>query len=88
MAQIVGILLLIGVAVVALKVALVLLLLAGLIFRTRETLGLIMVLGALALLRNYPTASMIVAGAATVLAFMKVGPSKKDSIKLPDKPDS
>lgn len=61
--QFLGILLLLAAVVVAIKVAILLLLLAGLIFRTRETVGLVAVLGLLALIRNYTLYCTVVAAA-------------------------
>lgn len=54
MAQLIGALLLIAVAIVAVKVAILLLLLAGLIFRTKETIGLITVLAIFAGFSAHP----------------------------------
>ena len=52
--KILGILLLIGAFIVAVKVALALLLLAGLIFRTKETISLIAILAAIAGFNAHP----------------------------------
>lgn len=54
MAQLLGIILLIGLAVFALKLAILFFLLAGLIFRTKETIGLILIFAILAGFRTYP----------------------------------
>ena len=45
MARVIGALLLFGAIVTAAKLAIIILILAGLIFRTKETLGLLLVLG-------------------------------------------
>jgi hypothetical protein len=66
MAQIIGFLILIAVAVVALKVALVIGFFVALIVRPKETIGLIIVLGVLALFRNYPVASIAVGVIGTI----------------------
>jgi uncharacterized membrane protein len=58
--QFLGILLLIGVFIVAVKVALALLLLAGLIFRTKETIGLIGILAAIAGFNAHPAIGVII----------------------------
>lgn len=54
MAQLLVFFLIVGAAVVALKIAIIMIFLVGLIWRPKETIGLIVVLGAFALLRNYP----------------------------------
>jgi hypothetical protein len=71
MAQIIGFLILIAVAVMALKVALVLGFFVALIFRPKETIGLIIVLGVLALFRNYPVASIAV-GVIGTIAIVRI----------------
>ena len=67
MAQIIGFLILIAVAVVALKVTLIVGFFIALIFRPKETISLIIVLGVLALFRNYPVASIAVGVIGTIL---------------------
>lgn len=54
MVQFIGFLMLIAVAVVAFKLAILLLLLAGLIFRTKETVGLITILAIFAGFSAHP----------------------------------
>lgn len=71
MAQLLGIVLLIAFAVFAFKVAILLLFLAGLIFRTKETIGLILVLGAFWLIRVQPIACLIVAAIIGIIALAK-----------------
>lgn len=53
MAQFLMILLVLGVAIVAIKVALIVACLICLIFKPKETVSLLFVLGVLALIRNY-----------------------------------
>lgn len=81
MAQIIGFLILIAVAVVALKVALVIGFFVSLIFRPKETIGLIIVLGVLALLRNYPVATIAVAviGTMTIVRINKKAAASKEA---------
>ncbi|CAN5293261.1 hypothetical protein BH11PSE5_BH11PSE5_30100 [soil metagenome] len=54
--------LLFGVFVAAIKAALVLLILAGLIFRTKETAGLLILMGSVHLIATYPLIALSVAG--------------------------
>lgn len=54
MPQVLGFLLLVGLAIVAIKLALLFLLLAGLIFRTKETVGLITILAIFAGFSAHP----------------------------------
>ena len=54
MPQLLGVILLIGLAVFAFKVAILLLFLAGLIFRTKETVGLIAILAVIAGFSAHP----------------------------------
>jgi predicted membrane protein len=52
--QILGLLVVVGAMMVALKLAIAVLFLAGLIFRTKETLGLMLVLGVIAGFSAHP----------------------------------
>ncbi|TPG13196.1 hypothetical protein [Sphingomonas oligophenolica] len=79
MAQIIGILLMAALAVFALKLAFIFVLIVGVIFRTKETLWLIAVLGMLALLRNYPAISYTVIAIIVIVAIAQAG---KDDTKL------
>lgn len=54
MPQVLGFILLVGVAVFAIQLAIALLLVAGLIFRTKETIGLIAILAVFAGFRAHP----------------------------------
>lgn len=62
MARVIGALLLFGAIVTAFKLAIIVLILAGLIFRTKETVGLLVVLGGWHLLLHYPLAVGIPVG--------------------------
>lgn len=64
MPQLIGIILLIGFAMFALQVAILLLLLAGLIFRTKETVGLIAIL---AIIAGFTAQPLIATGVVIVL---------------------
>lgn len=77
MGQIIAILLVVALAVVAIKLALVAIVLAGLIFRPKETLGVVLLLGAFAVLRTYPMASFGIVALLIIYAIIKV--SKSDT---------
>ena len=77
MAQLFGALLLIGLAVFAIKIAFVFLILAGLIFRTKETIGLLIVLGAWALFKAHPVAGIGLFAIAGIYAIVRA--AKSDS---------
>jgi hypothetical protein len=64
MPQLIGIILLIGFAMFAFQVAILLLLLAGLIFRTKETVGLIAIL---AIIAGFTAQPLIATGVVIVL---------------------
>jgi hypothetical protein len=82
-AQLLGALLLIGLAIFAVKVAILLLFLAGLIFRTKETAGLLAILGIVALFRNYPVACLVVLGVAGLVAIIRAAKRKGGEVPLP-----
>lgn len=82
MAQIIGFLILIAVAVVALKVALVIGFFVALIVRPKETIGLIIVLGVLTLFRNYPVASIAV-GVIGTIAIVRINKRAAVSKEVP-----
>lgn len=69
--RIIGFLLLFGAVVVAIKVAIVLLFLAGLIFRTKETLGLIAVLMVLAGFSAHPAIGFSLVGAICLISLYR-----------------
>ncbi|MHA0328819.1 hypothetical protein [Sphingomonas melonis] len=71
MAQIIGTLLVVALAIVAIKLALVAIVLAGLIFRPKETLGVVLLLGAFAVLRTYPMASFGIVALMIIYAIIK-----------------
>lgn len=87
MAQLFAAILIIGFAVFAFKVAILLLFLAGLIFRTKETIGLILILGAFALLSAYPVAGIAVIIVAAISAFVINGRRPRDPPSAADDPD-
>ena len=64
-------LLLFGAIVVAAKLAILLLILAGLIFRTKETLGLLLVLGGWHLLLHYPLVAGVPIGILVLIGIYK-----------------
>lgn len=84
MAQFIGILLFIGLAVFAIKIALIALILAGLIFKTKETVSILVVLIVLALLRNHPTASLITCG---VMGLLWLAAKAKTDKRIEEPPD-
>ena len=69
--KIIGFILLIGLLTVAVQVAIALLFLAGLIFRTKETVGLIIILGAFALLSAFPVIGLGLLAVMIVAAIVK-----------------
>ena len=71
MARVIGALLLFGAIVTAAKLAIMLLILAGLIFRTKETVGLLLVLGGWHLLLHYPLAVGIPLGILILIGIYK-----------------
>ena len=75
MGQIIGILLVVALAIVAIKLALVAIVLAGLIFRPKETLGVVLLLGAFAVLQAYPIVSFGIVALLIIYAIIKVSKS-------------
>ena len=75
MGQIIGILLVVALAIVAIKLAIAAIILAGLIFRPRETIGVVLLLGAFALLRTYPMASFGIVALLIVYAIIRLAKS-------------
>lgn len=71
MAQIFVAIIAIGLFLFAVKVAIMFLTLVGLIFRTKETIGLLLVLGAWALLMKYPAIGFALIGILIVAAIVK-----------------
>lgn len=59
------------------KMALILLLLAGLIFRTKETVGLIVLLGLLAIFNKYTGVCIAIGAIATVIALVRYGKKQR-----------
>ena len=82
-------------AVAVLKMVLVALVVAGLIFRTKETIGLLLLFGAWALFNAFPAVCIGVGGVAVLVVFFRWILKKKDppeaeqlSLPLSDAPDS
>ncbi len=85
MLQVLQILLVASVIVFAIKAALILLLIAGLIFRTKETVGLLAVLIVIALFNRYTTAALALLGVVGVVALVRWLTTASDPPELPDK---
>ena len=84
MAQVIGFLILVAVTVVALKLAILLVLLVGLIFRTRETVGLLMIGGILTAFAAHP---LIVIGLlVTTLLFGRYFKKRHDRMEAAQVP--
>lgn len=67
--RIIGLILLACLAIYALKIAFVLLILAGLIFRTKQTVGLLGFFGVLGLLSKYPVQCLGIAAVAVLISL-------------------
>ena len=72
MVQILGFFVLVAVAVFAIKLAFLFLILAGLIFRTRETIGVLMLCGALALISKYPFIGWSLVAVIAITAILRL----------------
>lgn len=92
--RILATLLVIGLAIQAIKIAFVFLVLAGLIFRTKETAGLLILFALIAIFNRYTAVCLAIGGVALVYATYRwIG--KKDespdseqlSLPLSDPPD-
>ena len=66
----------VALAIVAIKLAIAAIILAGLIFRPKETIGVVLLLGAFAILRTYPMASLGIVALLIVYAIIKVSKSQ------------
>jgi uncharacterized BrkB/YihY/UPF0761 family membrane protein len=86
-AQLFAAILLVGLALFAIKIAFIFLILAGLIFRTKQTLALVVVLAAWALFWKAPVISCVLIGAAVLVAIYKAGPNKDGPSKPKELPD-
>lgn len=64
-------------AIAVLKMVIVALVLAGLIFRTKQTLGLLLLGGTLSLIAAYPPTLFIIAGLFILAAIIKAVKDKK-----------
>jgi hypothetical protein len=76
-AQILGLILLVALFIYAFQLALILLILAGLIFRTKETVGLLLILAIFAGFAAYPLMGTGMLAALLLYLFVKNG-SKAD----------
>ena len=65
-AKVIAAILLFGVFVAAIKAAIILLILAGLIFRTKETAGVLILMGSFPLIGTYPLVAIGVVGLAAL----------------------
>lgn len=81
--QIVGLILLVALLIYAFQLAVILLLLAGLIFRTKETVGLLLILAIFAGFAAYPVIGFALLAALLIYLFLKNGRRKP----TPDDPD-
>ena len=86
MAQVIVAILLLGAFVLAIKVALLMIFLVGLIWRPKETIALIVVLGAFALVRNYPGLVAGIVGVLVLVGVVKLIRRKERpaTLELPD----
>lgn len=85
--RIVGFILLAALSIYALQLALVVLLLAGLIFRTKETVGLLLVFGTLGVITKYPLQCLAVAGVGIFISLYFKRKEKAAVAKALDDPD-
>jgi hypothetical protein len=69
--RIIGALIVAAMVVTAIKIAIILLIVAGLIFRTKETLGLLLVLGVLSLITHFPWVFVGILGVAGIVAIYR-----------------
>lgn len=72
MGKVIGIILLIGLFVVALKIAIIVLLLTGLIFRTKETVGLIVILATISFFSNHPAIGFAAIATLVIMGIVKL----------------
>jgi hypothetical protein len=86
MGQIILALLAITAAIYAVKVAILLIILVGLIFRTRTTVSILVMLGAWALLGRYPVAGIALIALVAFVTIKRALASTDGSDTVPDKP--
>ncbi|WP_425228828.1 hypothetical protein [Sphingomonas sp.] len=77
--KLLGFLVIVALAVVAIKIAFAFLFLAGLIFKPKETLILLALLGMLALFRNYPATCFTLAIIVIVLTLGRIVSKEGDT---------
>ncbi|WP_294275315.1 hypothetical protein [uncultured Sphingomonas sp.] len=80
MGKLFGFLLVLAMAIVAIKLAIALLILAGLIFRTKETIGLLLVLSAWAVFKAYPMISIGIVAVLILYAVIKASKPKPSAL--------
>ena len=85
--RIVGFILLAALAIYALQLALLVVLLAGLIFRTKETVGLLLFFGTLGVITNYPLQCLAVAGVGILISLYFKRKERVAVAKALDDPD-
>jgi len=89
MLRIIGGIMLVGMTITALKLAIVGMILMGLIFRTREMLGLMLLFAVIALLSAYPLAGFGLILTLVLWAWLRprqqvgMGPSAESTMLLP-----
>lgn len=86
MAQAFVAIIVIGLFIYAVKVAIAVLLLAGLIFRTKQTIGLLLVLAAWGLLMKYPVIGLALIGILIVAVIVKAASSTSKAAPEIDDP--
>jgi hydrogenase/urease accessory protein HupE len=77
-ARIIGVILMIALFVVAIKVAIVVLIFAGLIFRTKETIGLLILLAGFAFVDNHPLIGSLALAALIAIGIMRAAQKKPE----------
>jgi hypothetical protein len=84
MARIILALLAFAMVMAVLKMVIVALVVAGLIFRTKETIGLLMLGGTIALIKTYPAVGLGLLAAAFVAVIVQVRRNKRAPPPLPE----
>lgn len=82
MGKLFGFLLVLAMAIVAIKLAIALLILAGLIFRTKETIGLLLVLSAWAVFKAHPMMSIGIVAVLILYAVIKASKPKAPALLI------
>lgn len=71
MQQVIGLIIILAIGIVAIKVAIALLVLAGLIFRTKETIGLLAICGIFAGFSAHPGIGFGILGLVAIIALYR-----------------